>query len=108
MEIQAYCENSNLFVKLDGEIDHHSATDIRQKIDEMILKNRPHCLVADLSDIDFMDSSGLGLVLGRFRKMKDIKGNMIIVNPSDRILCMLKMCGVDKLIKIVSSQGEKS
>ena len=62
----------------------------------------------DLSSIDFMDSSGLGFVLGRLRKMNDIKGNMLILNPAKRAEEMLKMAGADKLVKIMRSDDHSA
>ena len=50
---------------LDGEIDHHTASVIRNEIDAAVEKNMPTLLVLDFRDVSFMDSSGIGLVLGR-------------------------------------------
>ena len=55
----------------------------------------------DLAGVDFMDSSGLGLVLGRYRKIKELGGDMFISNASARTAKILKMAGVDKLIKTI-------
>ncbi len=103
MQMKAYSNDGNLVVKLDGEIDHHSASGIREGIDKMIAQSRPKTLVLELSDIDFMDSSGLGLVLGRYRKLSEIGSQMFIKNPSPRTEKILCMAGVDKLVKIIKS-----
>ncbi len=88
-------------MRLDGEIDHHSSAEIRESLDRMIAENRPKALVLELDKIDFMDSSGLGLVLGRYRRMAEIGGKLLVKNPTSRTERILKMAGVDKLIKIV-------
>lgn len=103
MHMKAYSSEGNLVVKLDGEIDHHSVSEIREGIDRMIAETKPKNLVLELSEIDFMDSSGLGLVLGRYRRLTEIGSKMYIKNPGERTEKILCMAGVDKLIKIIKS-----
>lgn len=106
MDFTVWNEKDKLFVKLTGEIDHHAVTSVRGEIDTLILKKRPSTLVMNLEDIDFMDSSGLGFVLGRMRHMNDIKGELIVVNPAKRVVEMLCLAGADKLVKIVYSNED--
>ena len=103
MQMKAYSADGNLIVKLEGEIDHHSSTDIRDGLDRMIAENKPKTLILELADIDFMDSSGLGLVLGRYRRLAEIGSLMFIKNPGTRTEKILSMAGVDKLIKIIKT-----
>ena len=103
MNMKTYSSEGNLVVKLGGEIDHHSAREIRDELDRMIAETRPGNLVLELSEIDFMDSSGLGLVLGRYRRLCEIGSKMYIKNPGARTEKILCMAGVDKLIKIIKS-----
>lgn len=87
--------------KLKSEIDHHSAVAVRDKIDEMLFRNLPKILVFDLSEVNFMDSSGLGLVLGRYTKAKELGTQVVIQNPSKRTEKIFRMAGADKIIKIL-------
>lgn len=103
MQMKAYSTDGNLIVSLEGEIDHHCAAEIREGLDRLIAENKPKNLVLELADIDFMDSSGLGLVLGRYRRLNDIGSKMYIKNPAPRTEKILCMAGVDKLIKIIKS-----
>ncbi len=103
MDLTVWSEKDRLFVKLTGEIDHHAVQDTRKEVDALIAKTRPTSLIMDLSDIDFMDSSGLGFVLGRLRRMNDIKGTLVVLNPAKRAAEMLALAGADKLVKIVNS-----
>lgn len=103
MQMKAYSAQDKLIVSLDGEIDHHSAAEIREGLDKMIAVNRPKIMVLELSGIDFMDSSGLGLVLGRYRRLNEMGSQMVIKNPGARTEKILAMAGVDKLIKIIRS-----
>ena len=101
MQMKAYSSEGNMVVKLDGEIDHHSVSEIRDGLDRMIIENKPKTMILELADIDFMDSSGLGLVLGRYRRLNEIGARVLIKNPGARTEKILVMAGVDKLIKII-------
>lgn len=89
-----------LTAALGGEIDHHSAVSVRGRIDEALFMHRPKTLVIDIARVDFMDSSGLGLIMGRLAKTKEIGTTLVIKNPSKRVLRMLKMAGLDRMIPI--------
>lgn len=97
-EIRAEYKDKVLTVTLSGEIDHHSAKGIREEIDSNIYFYRPEKLELDLSGIAFMDSSGLGLILGRYTRMKDLGGGMTVVNANREIIKILKLAGVDGML----------
>ena len=97
-----YCNNILSF-KITGEIDHHSAPKVREQMDKDIFFFRPKCVILTLSGIDFMDSSGLGLILGRYTKIRDLGGVLKIEDPTKDIGKILKLAGVDKLIPIIYS-----
>ena len=99
--------NDVLTAKLQSEIDHHSAVSVRERIDDMLYKELPGTLVFDLSEVNFMDSSGLGLVLGRYAKAKEIGTEVIIKNPSKRTEKIFRMAGTDKIIKIFYDKENK-
>lgn len=89
-----------LEVSLGGEIDHHSAVIVRTQIDERISELRPQRTVIDLSGIEFMDSSGLGLIMGRYALMQKIGGGLSVKNPNERIVKIFELAGLDKIISI--------
>ena len=91
---------SLLLVRVLGEIDHHSAVSMRSGIDEEILDFRPTRLILDLSGVDFMDSSGLGLILGRYAAIKGIGGDLVVLNPTQGVMRILKLAGAERIIKI--------
>ena len=90
-----------LTVKLNGEIDHHSVRDIRSEIDRQICFYRAREVTLDLESVSFMDSSGLGLILGRYTRVKENGGNLKVSNPGKSAFRVLKLAGTDKLIPIV-------
>ena len=89
-----------------GEIDHHSAADIRKGIDCEIYEHRPQKLILDMSAVDFMDSSGLGLIMGRYALMQRIGGELCLKSPNERVMKILKLAGLDRIIKI--EEGEEN
>lgn len=96
-----------LRVAIVGEINHHRAVFVRQEIDEKIQELRPQNLVLDLADVPFMDSSGLGLVMGRYQLMKDLGGTLTVANPSAEHKKIFKLAGLNKLVKIVKNDELK-
>lgn len=107
MDLTVWNEKDKLYVRVSGEMDHHAVKDTRREVDELIAKNRPETLFLDLSRIDFMDSSGLGFVLGRLRQMKELKGNVVVLNPARRVEEMLRMAGAEKLVRILHSERDE-
>ena len=89
-----------LRVALEGEIDHHSAVATRGEIDRLICEKRPGRFELELSRIGFMDSSGLGLVMGRYALVRDLGGEMVVLDPSPAIQRIFRLAGMDRLIRI--------
>ena len=99
-QIICECEGDSLSIAIRGEIDHHSAKAIREQMDTEIFCHRKPKVILDLSGIDFMDSSGLGLILGRYTKIKDLGALLILKDPTQEIMKILKLAGVDRLIPV--------
>ncbi|MBR2381654.1 MAG: STAS domain-containing protein [Clostridia bacterium] len=103
-------EDSVLEVKLRGEIDHHNAVNVRSDIDGLIFDLRPKKVVLDLSEISFMDSSGLGLIMGRYALIKDLGGTLSLRAPTVAVMKILSLAGMDRMVKIdksIKEDGEK-
>ncbi len=96
----------SLIAALSGEIDHHSAVRVRQEIDEALYLYLPKTLVMDIGGVAFMDSSGLGLIMGRFAKAREIGAALIVKNPSLRAKKMLALAGLEKLIETEESEAK--
>lgn len=85
---------------LGGELDHHSAREMREAIDTAIELNMPTLLVLDFSGVTFMDSSGIGLVMGRFRNLERTGAAMHITGTSPQITKVMKLAGIGRLAKM--------
>ncbi len=87
-----------LIVNLCGEIDHHNASVIRREIDESMTAFHAKNLVLDYSDVSFMDSSGIGLAIGRYNKVKELSGSIVIIPGTPYISRILGLSGLFGII----------
>ncbi len=86
-----------LTAKLYGEIDHHRAPAIRTKIDGQTESLRPKELRLDFSHVSFMDSSGIGLIMGRYRQVLLVGGKLKVVNVPEGIEKIINLSGIESL-----------
>ncbi len=100
MNIQFIETTSVLTIKLKGELDQHSADEARVLIDKKNKNENFNKLVIDLKGLDFIDSSGIGFVIGRYKVIRKRKGEIEIVNAGKKIRKILDMSGIGKIIKI--------
>lgn len=89
-----------LIAYISGEVDHHTAKSIRSEIDANIENTNPEKVVLDFADVSFMDSSGIGLVMGRYKIMKSAGGTVSIQNPPVQIKKVMQLAGLDKIASI--------
>lgn len=97
VEVKLERAGDSLTALLRGEIDHHAAGGLREEIDTAVLQTGAKTLILDFSGISFMDSSGIGLILGRYRMMKGRGGALSVRCASKRQLLVMKMAGLEKL-----------
>ena len=101
----SYEEKGNeLIVHIGGEIDHHSAVQVRTEVDERIIATSPQKVLLELSGVDFMDSSGLGLIMGRFALIKKYGGTLALLDPSQAVMKMIKLAGMDRMVTILKTK----
>ena len=99
---QFLCDSAGsiLSIHVRGEIDHHTASAIRQGIDAALFEKRPKKFILDLSAVSFMDSSGLGLIMGRYSVMKELEGEMVVWNPSPQTRSIITLAGMERMVRI--------
>lgn len=97
MSVTIESSGNLMVVYLIGELDHHTAKDIREKIDFAISCKKPNNLVLDFKNITFMDSSGIGLVMGRFRLMQNHKGSVEIKNVTPQTKKIMELAGLGRI-----------
>ncbi len=101
MSVRLILREGELTAVLSGEIDHHSAREIRGAIDEAASKVKPKSLTLDFSGVQFMDSSGVGLIMGRCKLMQLWGGNVKIANLQPKIEKIVSLAGLNQLCSIV-------
>jgi len=99
-------KKNTLIVKIVGELDHHSAGELREQLDSKIITEGISNLVFDLSDLVFMDSSGIGVIIGRYKLIKSLGGEVYIVSTSKNVDKLLSLSGIPDIIKVTKTYEE--
>lgn len=99
-----FVKDDILLVRLKGELDHHEATELKKLWQYEIKKNRIRHIILNLEELDFMDSSGLGVILGRYKEIKQLNGEMVICAISPIVKRLFDMSGLFKIMRM--TQGE--
>ncbi|MGI6405190.1 MAG: STAS domain-containing protein [Syntrophaceticus sp.] len=97
---------SILIIKVCGEFDLGEADNCRRQIDERVRAEGVKELLFDLEKVTFIDSSGLGVILGRYRKAKENEGCVAISNANPRISKILELSGITRLIPVYSNTSQ--
>ncbi len=100
--------NKTLTIKLTEEIDQHQVDKMRRDIDNEIERYNPRKVIFDFSNISFMDSSGIGMVLGRYKLTKMLNGDFEIINVNSRMRKIFDMSGVARIIKIKNMEDDNN
>ncbi len=107
MKLHYDTDEDKLFVLLDGEIDHHTSGKVRSEVDAAIYLHSPGTLVLDFQDVTFMDSSGIGLIMGRYKILQPLGGSIILLRPAPHIKRILKLAGMERLARILNEIGKE-
>lgn len=96
-------ENNILIVHMNGELDHHSAEEVRNKIDDRIDRDEIKKLIMDFKGVTFMDSSGIGVVIGRYKKLNAKEGKVAITEAKNTVEKVFTLSGMNKIIDIYNT-----
>lgn len=107
LDLISKIDGDTVIIKIEGEIDHHTAKEIRTKVDAIVMSARPKEIALDLSGITFMDSSGLGLIMGRYALASEVGAQLCVLTPTDAVARIMLMAGLDKIVPIKRSLDEK-
>ena len=99
-QVQENC----LTIFLPSELDHHNAEEIRRDADMLIEQHHIKCVIFDFADTKFMDSSGIGVIMGRYRMVDLLGGEVWAVHANERMKKILMMSGVSKIVQIYEEE----
>ena len=100
MQFTSYLENGRLTVVLTGEIDHHCAKGYIQAISAKIEAYTPSTCILDFSEVSFVDSSGIAVVINALRAMTQIEGRLLLAGIHNQPMRVFRASGIDKLVEI--------
>ena len=100
LEVQYLKEDKVLILKITEELDHHTVEKIRRKADYEIERHIPRKVIFDFNQVSFMDSAGIGLLIGRYKNARAIGAKVELKNVNKSIYKILKMSGITRLIPI--------
>lgn len=91
-----------LMIKMPEEVDHHKSGYISQTADEYLLNHKVGNVVFDFEDTKFMDSSGIGILVGRYKKIAYFGGKVYVIHADRQIQKILYICGLNKWVEIIN------
>lgn len=92
-------EKTALIVTVSGELDHHKASKLRTEIDKSFTSD-VKSIIFDFSELDFMDSSGIGMIMGRYKKVRAVGGVLIIAAAKPQVKRILKISGLMNIVRL--------
>lgn len=98
MELSIVGKYRTLVISLDGDLDHHSTGKLRERIDRELKRTGAVNVAFDFGNVAFMDSSGIGFIMGRYKIVRTLGGKVILYGLSDNVRRILEMSGIDKLV----------
>lgn len=104
LAIHMEAKNRVLLIRLKGELDHHTAQQLRQQAEQSMEQYQIQHIVLNLAELQFMDSSGLGVILGRYKQVQKNEGEMIICAISPAVKRLFEMSGLYKILKVAHSE----
>lgn len=102
MKVEHFMKEKILKVEITEEIDHHNSEKIRNRIDYEIQRIMPKKVILDLGQVEFMDSAGIGLIIGRYKVAHLYGGILEVTGVSPKLKRILDMSGIQKIIEIKS------
>ncbi len=103
-EIETEIKQNALIVRLKGELDHHTADMVKARMEEAIESGKSLHIILCMKELDFMDSSGLGVILGRYKQVTSKGGKMVVCDVSPAVYRLFEMSGLFKIVSIEKNE----
>ena len=92
--IKSKVYDNTLYINIVGDLDEHNAVNVRKDIDNLIKYENYKQIIIDLSELDFMDSTGIGVLIGRYKLVKDKRVPIFISSPNKKVDKIFSMTGI--------------
>ena len=100
-------DQKNLIIEfMATELDHHIANEVRDEIDDILISKSIKNIIFNFKNINFMDSSGIGVIIGRYKKISSEGGRVTVVSANDRIKKIFNLSGMNKIIGVYDTYEE--
>lgn len=106
MNLEKKIERLTLLLRIEGELDMHTASTLRHAIDTEIEKRGIRTVILNLQGVQFVDSSGLGVILGRYKKLLPLGGKLKITNVPPHIYKIMELSGLPKIISFYIDEAQ--
>lgn len=107
MNVNHLIEDKTLIFEITEELDHHESEKIRKRADYEIQRFMPKKVIFDFKRVKFMDSAGIGLILGRYKQAESYGGKLELINVNEKLKKILDMSGIMKIINVIDNQDIK-
>jgi stage II sporulation protein AA (anti-sigma F factor antagonist) len=95
-----------LCIRLEGELDHHTADELRTRVNQLMDEEMIQHILLNLGNLTFMDSSGLGVILGRYKQITSLGGEMVVCSISPAVRRLFELSGMFKIIRLETDESD--
>ena len=108
LTVNFYLKDRNMFIRLIGEMDQDSVGNLREKLIEIIEEHKVKNLIINMQKLEFMDSTGIGIIIGRYNQIKKKDGKLILCNINKNVEKIIMLCGLTRICEIKNNEEEAS
>lgn len=106
LKAQFFIRKTILFVRFSGELDQKSIEKVKVRVSELISNYKIVYLIINCKDLSFMDSSGIGFIIGRYNQLKSVDGKIVICNANDLISRIISISGLSRIVMVEGTEED--
>ena len=106
MELKFKRKNKTLIILIAGEIDHHTSQELRRQTESALEQMGGKNIIVGFQEVTFMDSSGIGVMIGRYKQIQSLGGRIAIACPNEKIEEIIHLSGLSRLLPSFPSLNE--
>lgn len=104
INVNLYIKKDTLVCRLDGEMDQLTSDDLRLKLSELIIKYQVKNIIFNMHDLTFLDSSGIGVIIGRYNQIKHNNGKIVLCELNEYINKIIELSGLKKICEVKETE----